>query len=262
MHDAGVNSGADTPTDRAGLPPASHRLDRDVSRVVQAVVPAGAPTSFWVGSRAGVARVLRRSAMPFGWAIALLVCAGSAFAVRDVLFPSLGVSAARSVWEPRPATGSTAPIIRSTTSADRHTAAAPAGVVVEPTTESTAPEGSTGSSVAAGGRVERVVGNGRGGDDSGTTSGGSGADDGTTSNGSVPSPGTTAASGHDGDDSTVTSTPGGPGVTTTTDAKVTTTTDGGVTTTTDATTGDTIADQSGRRGSGSGGGGGSDDSTP
>lgn len=40
--------------------------------------------------------------MPLAWLAALSVCAASAFAVRDVVFPSLGPSAAPSMWEPRP----------------------------------------------------------------------------------------------------------------------------------------------------------------
>ncbi|MFZ4720251.1 MAG: hypothetical protein ACOYMR_12550 [Ilumatobacteraceae bacterium] len=234
-------------------------------------LPAGAgPTSLWTGARTVTARLLRRLVMPLGWAVALLLCAGSAFAVRDVLFPSLGESSARSVWEPRPSAGGEPAPIRSTTSAERPTAAAPAGVVIE-TIDEPSSSIATSVSVASPRRTDRV--SGRGGRSSGVvapTGNGSGTGSGTggisaddpadvASNSPVPSPGTTAGGGRHGDDSTVTSTPTAPGVTTTTAGPVTTTTDAGVTTTISATTGDTIADQTGRRGSGPGGGGGSDD---
>ena len=54
-------------------------------------------TSVW----SGAARVARRLTMPVAWMLTLGICAASAFAVRDVVFPQLGQSSAPALWEPR-----------------------------------------------------------------------------------------------------------------------------------------------------------------
>jgi hypothetical protein len=209
------------------------------------MVPAGATaTSFWVNARIVLGRTLRRSTMPIAWCVTLLICAGSAFAVRDVLFPSLGEAAPRSLWEPRPTATSEPSPIRSTTSAERPAAAAPADVVIEPTTSADAVD-SSAPRAPAGSETWR------------------GVDEPPSDSPWITPPSSTpTVSTIDDGHGTATTVASQRPPTTTTDASVSTTDSAQDTTTTDAATGDTITDQSGRRGTGPGGGGGSDDNTP
>lgn len=203
--------------------------------------------------------MLRRLAMPLAWMVTLVVCAGSAFAVRDVVFPPLGESASRSLWEPRPVPSvGTAPSIRSTTSAERPLAptvdapAAAAGTeatAVEPTVETSGSDDPFSDQGALAWPAQQ-----RSDDDASAP-----AD-------SAPQTPTVTTSPDD-DETTVTTVAGGhssgggsSGGTST--SVVTTTSAPEDTTTTDGGTDDTIEDQSGRTGSGPGGGGGSDDDLP
>ncbi len=99
-----------------------------------AVSPAASST--WTTLWSGTARMLRRSSMPMAWIITLTVCAGSAFAVRDVVFPSLAPSASPSLWQPQPG-DSTTSILRVTSTADRiaQSTALPTTELVVPVSE-------------------------------------------------------------------------------------------------------------------------------
>ena len=95
-----------------------------------------AATSTWAALWSGTGRLLRRGSMPLAWAITLGVCAASAFAVRDVVFPSLAPSASPSLWQPQPG-DSTSSIGRVTSTADRieESTALPTTELVVPSTD-------------------------------------------------------------------------------------------------------------------------------
>jgi hypothetical protein len=176
--------------------------------------------------------------MPIAWVVTLAVCAGSAFAVRDVVFPSLSPSAAPSLWQPKPSDTTVAG--NGTTVPDRIDVGAGTVSVVVVTvppvgSDSSVPETSTVADGSAGGlaRPARQT-------------------NGSTSVTTVASsPGTTAPGG---DDHTGTTVP----KTTNTTAHSTTS----VSQTTNPDTGDTLPDDSGGGGSGSGRGGNGNDTLP
>jgi hypothetical protein len=182
--------------------------------------------------------------MPVAWVVTLGVCAGSAFAVRDVVFPSLSPSATPSLWQPK-ASDTTVSSGGVTTAPDRidvdrtDTSTVFIGIA-DPTTESTAPEQASAGPTNAGGGSGRPA---RHSDDTTTTAG---------SSTSVSSPGTTAPGGGQHPGTTV------PKSTTTTDPDTTTS----VSQTTNPATGDTLPDDSGSGGSGPGRSGHPNDTLP
>ncbi len=166
--------------------------------------------------------------MPVAWVITLGVCAASVFAVRDVVFPSLGPSAAPSLWQPKPS-DTTAPSGGVTTVPDRldvgTTISSVVAVSVVPADDTTATGEPAGSGTGNTTNTDRLGGGGSRPTPSTTT----------------PSPGTTV--------------PGGAQPGTTVPKSTSTTVAGGSTTvspTTNPDTGDTLPDDTGGGGSGSG----------
>lgn len=179
--------------------------------------------------------------MPVAWLVTLGVCAGSAFAVRDVVFPSLSPSATPSLWQPK-ASDTTVSSGGVTTSPDRIDVDRTdiSTVVVEvagPTTESTAAEQASTGATSNGGRPARHS------DDSATT---------VAPSTSVSSPGTTAPGGGQHPGTTV------PKPTTTTGPDTSTS----VPQTTNPTASDTLPDDSGNGNSGPGRSGHPNDTLP
>ena len=181
--------------------------------------------------------------MPVAWVVTLGVCAGSAFAVRDVVFPSLSPSATPSLWQPKES-DTTVTSAGITTSPDRidvdRTKTTTVFVGVPgPTTESTAPQqASAGPTNAGNGTPARHS------DDATTTT--------TGSSPSVSSPGTTAPGGGQHPGTTV------PKPTTTTGPD----TSSSVSQTTNPATSDTLPDDSGGGSSGPGRSGHTNDTLP
>jgi len=109
-----------------------------------------AATSTWSSALRG----LRRLAMPVAWLVTFGICAASAFAVRDVVFPQMGKSSAPALWEPRrsddtqPSLG-VSPSINSVDGPQRTDAATTTATTLVTTSSSEAP--APASSVGSGG---------------------------------------------------------------------------------------------------------------
>ncbi len=204
-------------------------------------VVSPAATSTWAAVWSGTGRMLRRGSIPLAWAVTLGVCAASAFAVRDVVFPSLEPSASPSLWQPQPG-DSTSPTVQPGSTADRvdqSTELSTTELVVPDTT-------AIATSVASQAPTSKTAG--------GTSvssrrpSGGSATPATPTSkpptSTSTPSSAPTTSIGGNGDDHATTTTTGG-GTSTSSPTTVTETTDPA---TTDTLPGDTGSSGSGRDG--------------
>lgn len=146
-----MNSGPNPSSARPDLPSASGGPGA-FSRATRAPEPVGtsAATSTW----SSAVRGLRRLTMPVAWLVTFGICAASAFAVRDVVFPQMGKSSAPALWEPRrsddtqPSLG-VSPSINSVDGPQRTDAATTTATTLVTTSSSEAP--APASSAGSGG---------------------------------------------------------------------------------------------------------------